>query len=87
MGLPLLLVVQENPDLVVTVTRISTFAPITLSSFALVYDNITSTELSSGSTAEEVKTLVPKLLNESKLDVKLDKVPIILTNYVLTLTP
>ncbi|XP_071793632.1 fibrocystin-L-like isoform X1 [Asterias amurensis] len=54
-NLPLLLVSLGDPDHVVTITRVSSFAPISLSSFRLVYDDIMSSELSSDSTAEEMQ--------------------------------
>ncbi|XP_071792804.1 fibrocystin-L-like isoform X2 [Asterias amurensis] len=54
-NLPLLLVSLSDPNLVVTVTRVSSFVP-SLSNFRLLYDNMMSSELSADSTAGEMKS-------------------------------
>ncbi|XP_038070546.1 fibrocystin-L-like isoform X1 [Patiria miniata] len=62
-GIALMTVDQDDPNLVVMVTRVKSYVPVELSEFALLYDGITSVPLSSSSTAEEVQNALLEMFS------------------------
>ncbi|XP_022097673.1 fibrocystin-L-like isoform X1 [Acanthaster planci] len=62
-GIALLTVDQDDPNLVVMVTQVKSYAPVELSEFALLYDGITSVPLSPSSTAEEVQNALLEMFS------------------------